>query len=241
MAAEAYTPIDEIGMPLPLAPTNLEIRDASQPKPDWHHHFHPRRSLILQEDWGGDAIRTARVQKADWNIHHLDYHNYFQGPVLPETPAQKFGIAVLAVAGYVPAEAIEFVKSEPKIIRLSDEQRNRLWTSGELRSAAPETVRRFLVDYTIKQELTDVKEQIIDEFLHTSNYDRRYKLGGTLINLAIDKAVEPLEAFYRSAWKKGYINRASAHRPGRLVRTKLKLKSHQGILIQKLQEELRAA
>lgn len=241
MAAEAYTPIDDIGMPLPLAPTDLETHDASQPKPDWHHHFHPRRSLILTQDWGGDAIRNARVQKANWNTHHLEYHNYYQGPELPDTPAQKFGITVLAVAGYVPEEAIEFVKSEPSIIRLSDGQRNRLLKSGELRCAAPEIVRKFLIEYTVKQEFTDVKDSIIDEFLNTSDDLRRYRLGGTLLNLAVDKAVEPLDPFYRTAWKKGYIHRTSAYRPQRLVRTKLKFKSHQAELINRLHKELDAA
>lgn len=240
MAAEAYTPIDEIGMPLPLAPTNLEIHDASQPKPDWHHHFHPRRSVTLTEDWGGDAVRNARVQKYDYAIHHFDYHGYFEGPPLPETPAQKFGIAVLALAGYVPGEAILFKRDGPHIVGLSDSQRNRLLKSGELRCPSPEIVRRFMLDYTLKQNLVEVNEKLVDEFLNTSDLDRRYNLGGSLLNLAIDKAVEPLDPFYRNAWKKGYIDRTSARKPQRLVRNSIRLRSRQIPLVNRLYESLAA-
>lgn len=240
MAARAYTPIDEIGMPLPLAPTNLEIRDASQPEPDWHHHFHPRRSVILTEDWGGDAIRNARLQKVDYRIHHDEYHGFFTGPELPETPAQKFGIAVLAIAGYVPGEAIAFRRGEPQIVNLSEASRNRLLKSGELRSAAPELVRKFILEYTLSQDLTDVNQSIVDEFLNTGSLDKRYRLGGMLLGLAIDRAAEPLDPFYRTAWKKGYIDRRSAHRPQRLIRTKLNFKSRQNVLINKLHATLAA-
>lgn len=240
MAAEAYTPIDEIGMPLPLAPTNLEIRDASQPKPDWHHHFHPRKSLILREDWGGDAVRNARVQLSDYRVHHNEYHTYYKGPELPETPQQKFGIAVLAIAGYVPAEAIAFKRGKPEIVQLTENQRSRLLTSGELKIAAPETLRSFLAEYTVKQDLTDADETLIDEFIHTRQLDRRYKLGGALLDMAIEKAVEPLDPFYRTAWKKGYIDRSSAHRPRRLLKTKIYYKSRQPKIIQQLHDELAA-
>ena len=241
MAPEALTPIDEIGMPLPLAPTNLELRDASQPKPDWHHHFHPRKSLLLTDDDGGNAVRHSRIQKADWNIHHNEYHGYFAGPPLPETSAQKFGIAVLASAGYVPAEAIEFKSDGPHIITLSNKQRNRLWGSGELRSAAPEAVRKFLLAYTLEQDLVEVNEKLVDEFLHTISEQRRYRLGGMLLSLAIEKAVEPLDPFYRTAWKKGYIDRTSAHKPQRLIKTKIHFKSRQSMLVDKLYDVLAAA
>lgn len=240
MAAEAYTPIDEIGMPLPLAPTDLEIHDASQPKPDWHHHFHPRKSVILREDWGGDAVRNSRVQLADYRVHHNEYHNYFYGPELPITAQQKFGIAVLAIAGYVPAEAIAFKRGKPRIVRLTEDQRSRLLTSGELKIAAPETVRNFLAEYTVKQDLTHADESIVDEFIHTDEIEKKYELGGALLKLAIEKAVEPLDPFYRTAWKKGYIDRSSAHRPRRLLKTKIYYKSRQPKIINQLHNELAA-
>jgi hypothetical protein len=241
MAAEAITPIDEIGMPLPLAPTNLEIHDASQPKPDWHHHFHPKKSPLLTEDDGGKAVRGARLQKADWGLHHNKYHSYYEGPPLPNTQSQKFGIAVLASAGYVPAEAIDLSSEEPRIVTLSSSQRYRLWRSGELRIGAPDTVRKFLQEYTLGQNLAEVNEKLVDEFLNTPSEQRRYKLGGVLLDFAIEKAVEPLDPFYRTAWKKGYIDRKSAHRPQRLVKTKLRYKTRQPTLVDKLYDTLLAA
>jgi hypothetical protein len=241
MAAEALTPIDEIGMPLPLAPTNLEIHDASQPQPDWHHHFHPRKSSVLTQDWGGQAVRTVRVQMADYSTHHDDYHGHFIGPPLPETPAEKFGLTVLATAGYVPGHAIDFKKGEPQIVPLSDGQRKRLWSSGELRNSAPEIARKFILEYTLKQDFIGIDEKLVDEFLGTSDLDRKYKIGGKLLSLAVDTAVEPLDPFYRTAWKKGYIDRTSAHRPQRFLKTKIRLKTHQAALVDMLYDRLQAA
>jgi hypothetical protein len=241
MAAEQFTPIDEIGMPLPLAPTDLERRDASQRKPDWHHHFHPKKSPLLTSDPGGESVRNCREQLYDFNIHHLDYHNHFTGPPLPKTEAQKFGISVLAAAGYVPAKAIQFTDGEPEIVRLNKSQRGRLWSSGELRMASPKKVQDFLLQYSIGHGLLEVDERLIDRFLNTSSDQRRYRLGGILLDLAIDKAAKPLDPFYRTAWKKGYINRVSAHRPQRLIKTTLRVNSRQPILVDKLFDTLASA
>ena len=240
MAAEALTPIDEIGMPLPLAPTDFEPNDASQPQ-DWHHHFHPRRSPVLTQDWGGQAIRTVRVQKSDYIVHHNEYHGHYIGPPLPATPAEKFGLTVLATAGYVPGHAIEFRKDEPNIVPLSNEQRKRLWNSGELRNAAPELARKFILEYTMKQDLTEINEKLVDEFLGTSDVERKYKIGGTLLGFAIDAAVEPLAPFYRTAWEKGYIKRTSAYRPQKFLKAKIRLRTHQPQLVNMLYDTLAAA
>lgn len=239
MAALAMTPVDAIGMPLPILPFDEHERDASLRSTDWHHHFHPRRSPLLTDD-GGKAIRNVRLQLTDWKEHHILYHGYYNGPELPTTAEEKFGLTVLAIAGYVPAEALDVSRRKPRVVKLSDDQRDRLWNSGELRVAGPDAVRKFLVQHTLGQSLESVDENIVDEFLNSTSRNRRIALGSELLKYAVDLAVEPLDPFYRSAWKKGYINRLSAYRPQRLVRTKLKIKSHGDQMIEQLYDKLAA-
>lgn len=233
------TPVDEIGMPLPLAPIIGESQDASQP-PDWHHHFHPRKSPILTRDLGGQAVRNVRLQRADYHQHHFDYHGYYFGPPLPETRQQQFGIVVLASAGYVPERAISFRDGQPEEIYISKRQRQSLWSSGDLKIAASETIRRFLIDYTVSQDLTEIDEKLVDEFLNTPNMQKRYHLGGRLLQLAIEAAIEPIDPFYRIAWKKGLMPRESSSRPQRLVKKKLRYKDHLPNLIDRLEQTLAA-
>ena len=235
-----FTPVDEIGMPLPLAPIAGENRTADQPNPDWHHHFHPRRSPILTRDLGGNAVRNARLQRSDYRQHHIDYHGHYWGPPLPETRQQQFGIVVLASAGYVPDRAISFKDGQPEEIPLSKNQRQTLWTSGDLRIAAPDTIRKFLIEYTTSQDLREVNEKLVDEFLNTPNEQRRYHLGGTLLQLAIEMATDPIDPFYRTAWKKGLIPRDSSSRTQRLIKNKLRYKQHRSNLIDKLEQSLAA-
>jgi hypothetical protein len=196
MAAGVLTPIDEVGMPLPLAPlTNEELNNASL-SPDWHHHFHPRRSPLLagKED-GGLAVRNARLQLYNYNLHHINYHNHFTGPQLPETREARFGLVVLATAGYVPPQAIGLRGDTPEVIELSRQQRLQLWEDGNMKIAGPEVLREFLVSYTLSQAMTDVDVGLIDQLIHTANKKKRYLLGGKLLDLAIERAAEPLIHF----------------------------------------------
>lgn len=241
MAAEAITPIDEIGMPLPLAPEINRNIDASQLKSDWHHHFHPRRSSILLDDFGGPAVRTSRLQFVTREAQHDEYHRYYVGPELPKTPQEKFGLVVLATAGYVPELGLSFAGSSPEEIGLSGLQRERLWKSGELRVSSPDIVRTFIMDYTLGQNLEGVKEALVDEFINTQDIQRRRYLGGVLIEMAIEKAVEPLAPFYRDAWARGCIDPRASRRPQRLIKSRMMYKRNEQKIISQLHENLIAA
>ncbi len=235
-----YTPVDEIGMPLPLAPIRTERRANNLPETDLHHHFHPRRSPVLVGGLGGKAVRNVRLQRSDYHQHHIDYHGNFDGPPLPKTRAQQFGIVVLASAGYVPDRAISFTDGQPNEVPLTRAQRQSLWLSGDLKIAAPEIIRKFLIDYTTSQDLTDVNDKLVDEFLNTPNTQRRYQLGGMLLGVAIEKATEPIDPFYRTAWKKGLIPRDSSARVQRLIKNKMRYKQYRPLLIDRLEQMLAA-
>jgi hypothetical protein len=204
MAAEMVTPVDELtGLPLPLAPPDYLLPLNRYDEANWHHHAHPRRSPLLQ-GMAGIAVRNVRLQLAELGEHNKYHQNYF-GPPLPETPEAQFSYTVMAAAGYVPPAAIEVNGRKPKIVSIDHEQRNRLWQSGELKVASLESVRKFLKDYVLAQDTSHLHENVIDEFLHTPDVERKQYLGNLLLAKVIERAVEPVDNPYRYAYREGLI------------------------------------
>lgn len=239
MAASEVTPIDEIGMPLPIAPPDYPLPANRREIADWHHHNHPRKDPRLA-DIGGRALRNVRVQLTDWWDHHMDYHGHYIGPPLPESPSRKFCSVVMAAAGYVPDEVIDFSGTSPQVVPITDTQRERLWYGGELRIAGPGLVRNFLCEYTLGQDISHVRNNLIDEFLNTKNFDRRRFLGHWLLAQATEKAAEPLGLYYRQAWKKGRIPPNVPAKLPTLVQTKLGTVRHRDTLVEQLHHKLAA-
>lgn len=238
MAAEAITPVDEIGMPLPLALPERRGLCLDHLKTDEHHPFHPKKSPVLTRSLGGRAVRASRLQTTEWHQHHSDYHGHYCGPPLPDTRRQQFAIVVLATAGYVPNRAIAFDGGEPEIVPLTKKQRQLMWDRGDFKVASPDTVHNFLIDYTVHQDLVEVDERLIDEFLNTPNKHKRHSLGGTLLNLAIEQATEPIDPLYRQAWKKNQIHRNSSSSIRRLIKCRLQSRHKRSVLIDRLEQAL---
>jgi hypothetical protein len=245
VAAELWTPLDEAtGIPLPIMP-----RDDLPSVPtgrqrnieriaDWHHPFHPRAELMADGD-SGMAVRGCRVQWAEYDDHHHKYHGAFVGPQLPESEEERFRTVVLAAAGYVPAQAIAFDSyGQPEIRRLSEEGREQLWQTGQLRVDNFSNVRKFLINYALK-DFGDLRSGTIDEFLHTPDTERRFQLGSDFLGRAAHGAVVPLKGVYRESRELGLIPSEQARSAGRFVfnvMTTYRRKQALGALTVKLQE-----
>jgi hypothetical protein len=211
-----HTPVDELTrLPLPLVPLQTPINA------DWHHHFHPKRSPVLQEA-GGVAVRNARLQRCDRRQHNA-YHNAYFGPPLPQTEEEQFATVIMSVAGYMPHYAIALKKGEPQIVRLYEDQRQRLQTSGEIKVGSTETVRKFLRGYVLSQsiESVNVNDLTIEEFLTTQNVQRRYALGHTLLGLITEKATEKVDDTYYQARRQELLLPGLASSARRFTKTSL--------------------
>jgi len=195
------TPIDEMTrLPLPLIPVD-------NPRyPDWHHHFHPKRSSFLQ-GVGGRAVRNARLQKFDYAVHHYDYHGNYLGPPLPETIEEQFSAVIMSVAGFIPEHGIAFQGHEPRIAKLSPELRHRLQTSGEIKIGSIDVVRQFLRSYVLSRDIAEINtnELTIEEFITTKDSERRRVLGHNLLGLITNVATEHVDETYHQARQKELI------------------------------------
>lgn len=217
MARLEVTPTDALtGLPLPIVPVISPVN------PDWHHHFHPRKSPILKQ-FGGPALRNARLQYVDYDTHHHGYHNIYEGPPLPETAKGRFAAVVMSVAGYVPEEGIAFHKDEPWIVRLTQSQQEYLQRTSVMSNNGELVIRRFLRDYLFQQDVADinVKESTIDEFVNTNNHARRRVLGHELLGLMTDLATVPIDETYFQARRNGLLLPQLPSNPRKFIKSKL--------------------
>jgi hypothetical protein len=172
---------------------------------DWNHAYHPRRMPALTSR-DGHAVRDSRGQFVT-RRDHIDYHETYEGPVLPRTADERFRAIVFCAAGYVPRKAMDFSDGSDPIVTLSDVQIHRLQTSGEIRMMQTASVRKFLHDYVLEKPKTDhIPRSLKDEFVRLGGagepenaYDRRRLkfLAHKLLLLVIDPATEPLQTAYR--------------------------------------------
>lgn len=235
MNGTEWTPADQLtGIPLPLInPDDMTSRFL----PDLHHPFHPRKSDTLQ-DIGGQALRNCRVQRIHYETHHYDYHGAYYGPQLPTDEDGKFRLVVMAAAGYIPELAISFQNRKPVIGPLTDINRSRLQDSKQMRVQDHKGVQRFLLEYTLAQDLSGVNESTIDEFLNTTNGARKLELGNVLLGEAAYQATEPIRDIYKVARRAELIPANKARVASRFVLLSLTTRRNRENIHKKLQARL---
>lgn len=235
-----FTPVDELnGVPLPLHPESKPL-DSHRFSADEHHPWHPRKDPnILVHSLGGRALRNSRIQVANYDLHHIHYHGRFHGPKLPQTESDLFRLVVLTAAGYIPERAMVFNGTKDPVIKpLSAELRTKLWRGRHIRVGKPAEVQRYLRDYTYRQDLSDINDSTIDEFLSTKSPEKRWELGNQLIGRAVYQATLPLKDAYREAHKTELIPPERARVVSRFVLSSLGMRRNRGLIFDELSNRL---
>lgn len=233
-----YTPVDEFsGLPWVIIPPEYPLPANRSELADDNHAFHPSSHPLFLTT-AGEALRNSRVQRVDWYDHHIVYHKYFAGPELPTTEADIFRRVVFAVARYIPERAINCNESEPKAQLITEAQKSRLWRTGELRVWRPGQVRGFLGNYVVQQDLSHVEESRIDEFVSTTDDERRQFLGHWLLAQATEVATEPIDLHYRLARQEGKIPPHLTSKSPNLVKDALGNKYQRSPYVKMLKERL---
>lgn len=238
MSELLVTPVDVIGMPLPLRPPEYDLPIRGD-LVDKHHAFHPGSQLRLADHTMGQALRESRIQDVDWWEHHMIYHRRFEGPEISNDQAAAFKLLVFAASNYVPEEAIDCRDVDPVIVRLTEEERARLH-AGALRVGSKVSMRSFFIEYMLDQDMTHISESKIDEFLYSKSNARKRYLGQWLLSQATYQATEPIRRFYTHAHNQGLIPPHFTRKPANLVKRQLGRVHQTQAIVERLGDKLAA-
>lgn len=214
------TPVDEeTGLPLPILVVDPPNNRANTWFVDYHHHFHARARYV--ED-GNDALMAVRMSRGQdlprWLHEH--YHGYFAGPKPPASREAAFRTCVLACAGVVPRQALDFGGNRGPFIRFASDRELRnlpktIHREGTQRKDMGKTQRdhigKFFAAYAIEQSIQEiVSQRVIDQFLFTPDKHTRAQLGNLILRKAIEVSVEPVRPLYLSLRRRGLMRQVVA-------------------------------
>ena len=221
---ELLAPVDEYGMPYLLHPYDSPKGQTARWDDDHSFFFD---SLPELADNAGRALRHSRVQHVPRWLHDRKHNIHYRNGVerLPATESDKFGLTVLACAGYASRIAIDVRGDTPKEVTMSKdtydfvrgkkqlhvETRRNPVARYRTQEYCKKKIGRFFADYIRRQEIEDLDESIIDQFLHAANEQKRRRLGNVILGHALEVAVEPVEPKYHEALNAGLLRPIKTH------------------------------
>lgn len=216
--AELVTPIDEVtGLPLLVAPRNLDydVENPNQATP--HHGWHPERDKRLnpldfrQKTLAGLAVRSSRLQYVENDLHNegpKSYHAYYDRPEwFPQTETEAFGVCMPACMGAVTSRVIDLSTGEPIERPITPEEIQFFQTPSHSSEEGFDSryvtyrydpIRDFFRDYIKRQDLGHVPESLIDEFLNTRDYEAHLRTGRILLASAVEVATDPVRGRFHT-------------------------------------------
>lgn len=207
------TPVDTLsGIPLCFVPcpdlpppgtppvNGIRVGDWNHvtPRSDIHASTHP-----LHDEMTKRALLGMRIQWVPFDWHHEEYNPRFSGPELPVTRESLAAAFILALGNYIPPMALNFSNDEPTVDELSRQERLTLLTSGQVRMSDELSVVSWLRRYMFEQSVDHVRRDKLERFLYTFDDRERIDLTHYLGAKIIERAVEPIDAIYREAWRTG--------------------------------------
>lgn len=262
-----FYPIDEeTGLPLCLFPrtdvapakhSGISSLTSSQVyKADYDHLF--GKSYVRYMAQSGKTFMTeadaitlsgSRGQWVNFEQHHYEKNPCFTGPHLPPTLAALGRTIIMAEAGYIPESAVDFAHDGQPVLRgLTGKQRQELWTQGIVRVMDPGIVKTWLREFVLSVDVSElnINSLLLEELFYTFNQQRRIEIGQELAGYMVERAVEPAEAEYQAARRKGlltYVNingrwQYTPARAAELVVKRLQVGSHHGSLHAQLYDKL---
>jgi hypothetical protein len=234
-------PLDSVTeLPLPIFPAEY----TNEWHHDQHHAFYPKVSPLLR-GISGNVLRHSRLQYGNADLHS-EYHYLYDGVQVPVDPQKRFGAIVLACAGYIPETAIDVRGRNPLEVRLDQDLRR--YMQQELIYAEKRMSHRtnldinnshrgiYLMNYALNQGFDHIRQSLLEEFLETTDADKKLKLGMFIVDMSFNRAVSPIRNIYDTAHKKGYIHPSKRKNPVGLIREIVQ--EHQPHYFDTLQERI---
>lgn len=216
MAELRHAPTDIIGVPRALIPSErLAIIPASSEESTGHHEFY-LPGIARFHDLGSQALRSARILKAESAVHNTgpeSFHQFYDISAGPHDKQNQSNILLLTLAGYIPKEGIDLWSGEP-IIREFDEwereilceiDHNRELTFTGLRTER-DVAANFIKKFVLEQSPVSIDPDILERFVSNPKIGLTRDEGHEVLRSNIHAAVEPVNAYYSQVRNEGLLH-----------------------------------
>jgi len=211
MIKRKATPVDRLtGLPYPIISGDDIDSLSGLNVVNKNHAFFPKADPRLKTI-SGLALRVCRLQTVEAKYHNNGkhaYHEFYDGPAIPESDNERFRTIIFALGGYIPRQGIDLTGAEPverdmteqeyDKIRTIDHGDYKYFTYGE--SAIRVFFKQLVIDNAIN---TDI--ELLDKFVNTRNRQQRRKLGHTILHNSADMVAIPVEKDYQDVLSNGLL------------------------------------
>lgn len=212
-----YEPVT--GLPLCIAPPLDPLRP-NDPNNSWHHGHHSE-AYFLTLGPEGRAVRNSRLQLCR-NIDHNNgedwdtYHDLYYWSKAPRGSLGRVRLALFGVANAVPGEVLDIRGGGTRPI--TDEERQRLFKSGELRVQSLFTIRLVFTRFAVDSGMESLTRQELNKYRNTRHEDDRKSLVNTIVGRFLPLTFGPIDERYSEAMNMGMLPPNAPPSPAELVR-----------------------
>lgn len=201
---------DATGLPYNVAPAPDRILVRGEPGVTVHHsNFSDQHGFVEERGLFGSELRVSRIELTEVDTHNRDFKTYelptdrqislhplFSYSRVPKSP---IGQARMILAGGLKAVTpmvLDFYGGS--IRRITDAERQRLFTSGEVGVQSMPMVLNALIGFTLHERLAKAEaKRILDEGdCNRGSID-------SMLDALIPSAFNQIQSRYRIAWRKG--------------------------------------
>lgn len=204
------------GVSCALAPPT-EILKEDSPLTSFHHAEHSEARLLKMKVLGR-TIRTSRLQLTLNTYHNKGpkaYHRFYQESYDPVTRIGRCGKVLFNVARAIPDEVVD---TQAGCIRpIEEDERQRLFTSNEIRMQSEFTIRRFFTAMTLDMVENHTPQASLRAYKRLKAGERE-PAGNEIIGKLLPFAFKELEGAYAQAKDRGILAESAPNNASEVAR-----------------------
>lgn len=204
----AYYPIapydKDTGLSHLIAPPEESLNfDTS--RTSWHHR-QGTETLLQALGELGRGVRTSCIQRtlnADHNFGEHTFHSMTGRPYLPPKATGRVTVIVMNAVNAVTDQVFDPRQGGPRPITAAERQR--LFSSGEVRVQSDFAVRRTLTRFAIKRGMQYIQADEVRRFKDAKSEDERLKVVNETLGRFLPLVFKTVDARYQVARAKGFL------------------------------------
>lgn len=218
LGKDRRAPYDEItGLPYCIAPPE-ELLRPNDPNNNWHHPHHSEAYLLSQGELG-HGVRTSRLQlvrNTDHNFGPHTYHTRYDRSKVPQSDIGRVRIILFGVANAVTSRVLDVKNGGERLI--TEEERQRLFVSGELCMQSDFVVRRVLTRFAVARGIDHLRRDEVMKYRDSRWEDDKKSMANEFIGRFLPIAFEPVNERYGDALHARLLPEAAPPSPAELAR-----------------------